>query len=71
LTQEQLAGLLGVGRSYTTRVIGRFKVEAWWIRREGDSPSSITEIWLRWPRDSNDVVCGHFNMVLKGVDPDP
>lgn len=71
LTQDQLAGLLGVGRSYTTRVIGRFKSEGVVDPQRGRLTVVDHGRLTSMACDCNDVVRGHFNMVLKGVYPDP
>jgi len=71
LTHEQLATLLGVGRSYTSRVIQTFKAEGILETRRGS-------ILVRDP-DSlrvrsclcNEAVKSHFEEVLRGVYPDP
>jgi DNA-binding IscR family transcriptional regulator len=71
LTHEQLSTLLGVGRSYTSRVIKTFKAEGILETRRGS-------ILVRDP-DSlrvrsclcNEAVKSHFEEVLRGVYPDP
>ena len=70
LTQEQLAGLLGVGRSYTTRVIGRFKAEGVVDTQRGRLTVLDQANLAAMACDCNDVVRGHFNTVLKGVYPE-
>jgi Crp-like helix-turn-helix protein len=71
LTHEQLATLLGVGRSYTSRVIQTFKAEGVLETRRGS-------ILIRNPDAlrvrsclCNEAVKGHFEEVLRGVYPDP
>ena len=71
LTHEQLATLLGVGRSYTSRVIQNFKAEGILETRRGS-------ILVRNPDGlrirsclCNEAVKGHFEEVLRGVYPDP
>src|SRR5947207_9415332 len=71
LTHEQLATLLGVGRSYTSRVIQTFKAE-------GVLETSRGSILVRDPDGlrtrsclCNEAVKGHFEEVLRGVYPDP
>lgn len=71
LTQDQLAGLLGVGRSYTTRVIGRFKAEGVVDTQRGRLTVVDHAHLAAMACDCNDVVRSHFNTVLKGVYPDP
>jgi hypothetical protein len=71
LTHEQLATLLGVGRSYTSRVIQTFKAEGVLETRRGS-------ILVRNPEGlrsraclCNESVKNHFEEVLRGVYPDP
>ena len=71
LTHEQLATLLGVGRSYTSRVIQTFKAEGILETRRGS-------ILVRNPDGlrvrsclCNEAVKNHFEEVLRGVYPDP
>jgi DNA-binding transcriptional regulator YhcF (GntR family) len=71
LTHEQLATLLGVGRSYTSRVIQTFKAEGILETRRGSilvrNPDALrTRSCL-----CNEAVKGHFEEVLRGVYPDP
>jgi Crp-like helix-turn-helix protein len=71
LTHEQLSTLLGVGRSYTSRVIQTFKAEGILETRRGS-------ILVRNPDGlrarsclCNEAVKNHFEEVLRGVYPDP
>ena len=71
LTHEQLATLLGVGRSYTSRVIQTFKADGILETRRGS-------IMVRNPDglrirscQCNQAVKNHFEEVLRGVYPDP
>jgi hypothetical protein len=71
LTHEQLATLLGVGRSYTSRVIQTFKAQGVLATRRG-------AILVRNPDAlrirsclCNEAVKIHFEEVLRGVYPDP
>lgn len=71
LTHEQLATLLGVGRSYTSRVIQTFKAEGVLETRRGS-------ILIRNPDAlriraclCNEAVKNHFEEVLRGVYPTP
>jgi len=71
LTHEQLATLLGVGRSYTSRVMLTFKAEGILETRRGS-------ILVRNPGAlrgraclCNDAVKNHFEEVLRGVYPTP
>jgi hypothetical protein len=71
LTHEQLATLLGVGRSYTSRVMQTFKAEGVLETRRG-------AILIRNPSAlriraclCNEAVKDHFEEVLRGVYPTP
>jgi DNA-binding transcriptional regulator YhcF (GntR family) len=69
LTHEQLATLLGVGRSYASRVIQTFKAEGLLETRRGSilvlSPDALrTRACL-----CNESVKNHFEEVLRGVYP--
>jgi DNA-binding FadR family transcriptional regulator len=69
LTHEQLATLLGVGRSYASRVIQVFKAEGVLETRRGSilvrNPAALR---LRACR-CNESVKNHFEEVLRGVYP--
>jgi hypothetical protein len=71
LTHEQLATLLGVGRSYTSRVIQTFKAEGTLETRRGSilirNPDAMRNRSCR----CNEAVKAHFEEVLRGVYPDP
>jgi len=71
LTHEQLATLLGVGRSYTSRVIQTFKAEGILETRRGSilirNPEALRVRACR----CNEAVKSHFEEVLRGVYPDP
>jgi CRP-like cAMP-binding protein len=69
LTQEQLAGILGVGRSYITRVIQKLKAQ-------GILDTGRGSMRVRDAERLNQLCCGchdtlrhHFDAVLKGVYP--
>lgn len=71
LTHEQLATLLGVGRSYTSRVIQTFKAEGTLDTRRGAIVvRNVDQLRNRSCR-CNEAVKGHFDEVLRGVYPDP
>ncbi|QOZ22467.1 Crp/Fnr family transcriptional regulator [Bradyrhizobium sp. CCBAU 51753] len=69
LTHEQLSTLLGVGRSYTSRVIQSFKAEGVLETRRGAimvrDPDRLRQRACR----CNDAVKDHFEEVLRGVYP--
>src|ERR1700689_2125302 len=69
LTHEQLATLLGVGRSYTSRVIQTFKAEGVLETRRGSIRVRNPErLHLRACR-CNEAIKSHFEEVLRGVYP--
>lgn len=70
LTQEEIAKMLGVGRSYASRVIQSFKTDGMLDTRRGslvvlDRAKIKSRACL-----CNDSVKAHFESVLKGVYPD-
>lgn len=69
ITQDQLAEMLGVGRSYITRVIARFKddgiVQTGWRQLSVTDLEAIQSIAC----DCNEHVKRHFGEVLAGVYP--
>jgi len=71
LTHEQLATLLGVGRSYTSRVIQTFKAEGTLETRRGSILVRNIEALKSRSCRCNDAVKGHFDEVLRGIYPDP
>jgi Crp-like helix-turn-helix domain len=69
LTHEQLATLLGVGRSYTSRVIQSFKAEGVLETRRGSIlVRNRQALQIRACR-CNEAVKNHFAEVLRGVYP--
>lgn len=70
LTQEQLAGLLGIGRSYTSRVLGRFKAEEIVETRRGRIRVRDHDRLSATACDCDTSVRRHFDLVLKGVYPE-
>jgi Crp-like helix-turn-helix domain len=71
LTHEQLATLLGVGRSYTSRVIQTFKAEGVLETRRGSILVRNSDALRMRSCLCNEAVKGHFEEVLRGVYPDP
>ena len=71
LTHEQLATLLGVGRSYTSRVIQTFKAEGIVETRRGSILVRNPDALRIRSCLCNEAVKGHFEEVLRGVYPDP
>jgi CRP-like cAMP-binding protein len=71
LTHEQLSTLLGVGRSYTSRVIQNFKAEGVLDTRRGSILILNPEGLRLRACLCNDAVKDHFEEVLRGVYPAP
>ena len=69
LTHEQLATLLGVGRSYTSRVIQTFKAEGVLETRRGSILVRNRETLRIRACLCNESVKSHFEEVLRGVYP--
>ncbi len=69
LTHEQLATLLGVGRSYTSRVIQTFKAEGVLETRRGSILVRNREALQIRSCLCNESVKNHFEEVLRGVYP--
>jgi hypothetical protein len=69
LTHEQLATLLGVGRSYTSRVIQTFKAEGILETRRGSILVRKPEALKVRACLCNESVKNHFEEVLRGVYP--
>jgi hypothetical protein len=70
-THEQLATLLGVGRSYASRVIQTFKAEGILETRRGAIVVRNLEALQRRSCLCNEAVKNHFEEVLRGVYPTP
>jgi hypothetical protein len=69
LTHEQLATLLGVGRSYASRVIQTFKAESILETRRGAIVVRNREGLQMRACLCNEAVTNHFEEVLRGVYP--
>jgi DNA-binding transcriptional regulator YhcF (GntR family) len=69
LTHEQLATLLGVGRSYTSRVIQTFKAEGILETRRGSILVRAPDVLRTRACLCNESVKSHFEEVLRGVYP--
>ena len=69
LTHEQLATLLGVGRSYASRVIQVFKTEGMLETRRGSILVRNREALQKRACLCNENVKNHFEEVLRGVYP--
>lgn len=71
LTHEQLATLLGVGRSYTSRVIQTFKADGILETRRGSIMVRNPDALRIRACLCNEAVKNHFEEVLRDVYPDP
>ena len=69
LTHEQLATMLGVGRSYASRVIQTFKAEGVLETRRGSILVRDREALRIRACLCNEAVKNHFEAVLRGVYP--
>jgi CRP-like cAMP-binding protein len=69
LTQEQLAAMLGVGRSYISRVVQSLKSRGVLETRRGGVRVRDLDHLYRLSCRCNDTVRRHFEDVLKGVYP--
>ena len=69
LSQEQLAGMLGVGRSYVTRVIGSLKEKGILQTMRGKLCIRSFDDLKALSCQCNDQVNHHFETVLGGVYP--
>lgn len=69
LTQEQLAAMLGVGRSYLSRIIGDLKERGVIETRRARMGIRDTEKLRALACECNSAVSRHFDDVLRGVYP--
>jgi hypothetical protein len=69
LTQEQLASMLGVGRSYASRVIQAFRRDGLLETRRGSLLVTNKNALAAKACLCNEQVKGHFETVLRGVYP--
>jgi CRP-like cAMP-binding protein len=70
LTQERLAAMLGVGRSYISRVIGTFKRDGTLAVRRGHLVVRDEARLRARSCNCHEAVKQHFHTVLKGVYPE-
>jgi len=70
LTQERLAAMLGVGRSYISRVIGTFKRDGTLGVRRGHLMVKDEQRLRSRSCNCHEVVKQHFRTVLQGVYPE-
>jgi CRP-like cAMP-binding protein len=69
LTHEQLAAMLGVGRSYTSRVLMAFKLEQILETRRGSLVVRDRTALAERACQCNDSIKRHFETVLRGAYP--
>ena len=70
LTQEQLAGMLGVGRSYVARVLAGMKEQGTLETSRGRMRVHMKAELEKMACNCNELVRKHFDEVLSGVYPD-
>lgn len=70
MTQEQLASMMGIGRSYASRVLQRFKRDGLVRTRRGGIAVVDRESLKAKACSCNDHVAAHFEKVLAGVYPE-
>lgn len=70
LTQEQLAGMLGVGRTYVSRVLNALRERGLIATRRGELTVPDIMALSRAACDCHASVRRHFDHVLEGVYPD-
>lgn len=70
MTQEELAAMMGIGRSYASRVLQRFKADSLLKTRRGGIEVLDHSGLRRRSCVCNDLVRQHFNAVMAGVYPD-
>lgn len=70
MTQEQFGSLLGIARSYASRLIQHFRADGLVQTRRGALVVSDVEALRRRACNCNDLVQAHFDQVLAGVYPD-
>lgn len=69
LTHEELASMMGVGRSYTSRVLQKFKSAGILSTSRGALSITDRNLLLEHSCNCNENVRSHFDRVLKGVYP--
>jgi len=70
MTQDQLGSLLGVGRTYVSRIIKRMKDNGTIMTRRGGIMIKRRDQLDHMSCDCNRLVADHFATVLKGIYPD-
>ena len=70
MTQEQLASMMGIGRSYASRVLQRFKRDGMVRTRRGGIQVLDHDGLMQRACTCNSMVREHFRVVLDGVYPE-
>lgn len=70
MTHEELASMMGVGRSYTSRVLNKFRAEGILSTSRGALTVTDKDALMQHSCNCNESVREHFDRVLKGVYPD-
>lgn len=70
MTQEQLASMMGIGRSYASRVLQRFKRDGLVRTRRGGIEVLDTAALRQRACSCNERVEAHFDSVLRGIYPE-
>jgi hypothetical protein len=71
LRQEQLAEMLGVGRSFVNRILGGLREQGVLVTRRGALQIQDMAALQGLACSCNDRLRDHFDIVLEGVYPDP
>ncbi|MCK9541630.1 MAG: Crp/Fnr family transcriptional regulator [Novosphingobium sp.] len=71
MTQEQIASMMGIGRSYASRVLQRLKADSLIKTRRGGIEILAPDRLRAHACSCNAMVSRHFETVLGGVYPDP
>jgi CRP-like cAMP-binding protein len=69
MTQEQLASMMGIGRSYASRVVQKFKADGLVRTRRGGIEVTAPGELKERACECNELVKRHFGRVLAGVYP--
>lgn len=70
LTHEELASMMGVGRSYTSRVLQKFRTDQTLETSRGSLTVKNRDALVQHACNCNESVKQHFERVLRGVYPD-
>ncbi|RWR34224.1 Crp/Fnr family transcriptional regulator [Sinirhodobacter populi] len=67
MTQEQLAAILGVGRTFVTRVVGAMRAEGLIATQRGRIVLRDTEGLQKRCCDCSEVIAQHYDAVMSGI----